>query len=182
MDLVQIQLTSIRVTNVTSWQFDTYVSSSHSCQPGQQKPMAVLLAMSSLLFVACQTQPGTSYAADCIVRLTELWHRAGGECAVGPPDLDQKQSAASALDNQMPLLAMRAVPDNPDGNGIRQHAHLAVIPEQLSNSRDDVGIVIASLEGVHALVAPLRPGRHGHSLRPQQPACGALLQVVHTLA
>mmetsp|Transcript_33560 Transcript_33560/g.94960 ORF Transcript_33560/g.94960 Transcript_33560/m.94960 type:complete len:429 (-) Transcript_33560:1498-2784(-) len=54
--------------------------------------------------------------------------------------------------------------------------HLAVVLEQLGHSRNDVGVVVAPLEGVDRLGPPLRPWRHSHHLCPQAPAGGAVLQ------
>ncbi len=55
-------------------------------------------------------------------------------------------------------------------------AHLAVVLEQLRNGGDDVGVVVAPLERVDALGAPLRPWRHADRLRPQNAAGRVLLR------
>ena len=55
-------------------------------------------------------------------------------------------------------------------------AHLAVVPEQLRDGGNDVRVVVAALERVHALAAPLRPRRHADGLCVQHPRRGALLR------
>lgn len=50
-----------------------------------------------------------------------------------------------------------------------QQANLAIVPEELGDGGDDVRVVVAALEGVHRLAAPLRPRRHADSLRVQYP-------------
>jgi hypothetical protein len=50
------------------------------------------------------------------------------------------------------------------------------VPEELGNRSDDVGIIIAALEGVEGLGAALRPRSHGDGLCIEAAAGWAVLQ------
>ena len=52
---------------------------------------------------------------------------------------------------------------------------LAVVPEELRNGGNDVGVIVATLERIHRTTAPLWPRHHRHRLCPQPPARPALL-------
>jgi len=54
-------------------------------------------------------------------------------------------------------------------------AHLSIVLEQGGHSSDDMGVIVAALEGVHTLAAPLWPWCHADGLRPQHATGGALL-------
>mmetsp|Transcript_7069 Transcript_7069/g.14262 ORF Transcript_7069/g.14262 Transcript_7069/m.14262 type:complete len:341 (-) Transcript_7069:1601-2623(-) len=54
--------------------------------------------------------------------------------------------------------------------------HLAVVPEELGDGGDDVGVVVAPPQRVHALGLALRLRRHRNALRPQHARGRALLQ------